>query len=251
MVIAQPLAKGGTINMKRFIILCTMTLSFLFLNTVSVSAYGEPLMLNTLAHLIEQQDISMQAAHQMAEAARQLDYHENHHIIKTAKAEWQEANNLKIGYQMAYDNLMKYQKPSEYPVATHIWNYLKELGYNDYVCAGILGNIMAEAGGQTLNIRPDACNGNYYGICQWGKAYSEVWGTSLEEQCAFLKDTIKYELDTFGYAYKDNFDYNSFLNLENCEQAAKAFAKCYERCGSGSYSVRQKNALTAYNYFTN
>ena len=28
-----------------------------------------------------------------------------------------------------------------------------------------------------------------------------------------------------------------------------AFAKAYERCGSGSYGVRQINALKAYNYF--
>ena len=39
------------------------------------------------------------------------------------------------------------------PIATEIWLYLKKQGYNDYVCAGILGNIMAEVGGQTLNIR--------------------------------------------------------------------------------------------------
>ena len=40
----------------------------------------------------------------------------------------------------------------EYPEAYKIWHYLKKLGYNDYVCAGIMGNIMAECGGQTLNI---------------------------------------------------------------------------------------------------
>ena len=40
----------------------------------------------------------------------------------------------------------------KYPEAYKIWHYLKKLGYNDYVCAGIMGNIMAECGGQTLNI---------------------------------------------------------------------------------------------------
>lgn len=87
-------------------------------------------------------------------------------------------------------------------------------------------------------------------MCQWNKAYSEgVWGASLEEQCAFLRDTIAYEIDTFGYAYKKGFDYEDFLQLTDCKQAALAFAKAYERCGSGSYAVRQKNALAAYNYF--
>ena len=33
------------------------------------------------------------------------------------------------------------------------------------------------------------------------------------------------------------------------EQAALAFAKCYERCNSAYYKVRQKNAKIAYDYF--
>ena len=41
---------------------------------------------------------------------------------------------------------------------------MKELGWNDYVCAGIVGNLMAEVGGQTLNIDPQLGN-SYYGIC--------------------------------------------------------------------------------------
>lgn len=74
-------------------------------------------------------------------------------------------------------------------------------------------------------------------------------GASLEEQCDYLRDTIEYEFDTFGYVYKRNFDYNSFLDLTDIKSAALAFAKCYERCGSGSYYTRQQNAIAAYNYF--
>ena len=44
---------------------------------------------------------------------------------------------------------------------------------------------------------------------------------------------------------------NSILNLNDEKEVAKAFAKCYERCGSSSLNQRQKNATTAYNYFTN
>ena len=47
------------------------------------------------------------------------------------------------------------------------------------------------------------------------------------------------------------FNFNSFLNLNDEKEVAKAFAKCYERCGSSSLNQRQKNATTAYNYFTN
>ena len=86
-------------------------------------------------------------------------------------------------------------------------------------------------------------------MCQWNKAYSNIWGASLEEQCNYLRDTIEYEFDTFGSCYKKEFNYEKFLALAEIEDAALAFAKAYERCGSGSYWQRQKNAINAYNYF--
>ena len=39
--------------------------------------------------------------------------------------------------------------------------------------------------------------------------------------------------------------------MTNARDAAKAFAKCYERCSSATYNVRQNNAEKAYNYFVN
>lgn len=126
---------------------------------------------------------------------------------------------------------------------------MKTQGWNNYVCAGIMGNIMTEVGGQSLNIRYNAYGNGYYGICQWNKAYRQVWGTDLKTQLNFLKNTIQYEMNTFGFNYYKGFNYNSFLNLQDAQQAALAFAKCYERCGSGSYGVRQNNAIKAYNYF--
>ena len=38
--------------------------------------------------------------------------------------------------------------------------------------------------------------------------------------------------------------------LTDIEEIALAFAKVYERCGSGSYDVRQSNALIAFEFFT-
>ena len=138
-----------------------------------------------------------------------------------------------------------------YIVATYVWNYLKEAGFNDYVCAGIMGNLMAETGGQTLNLNWEAWSeGSYYGIAQWSKKfYPNVIGKNLTEQCDFLLDTIKYEFDTFGYAYSKGFNYDKFLELDNEKEAALAFAKCYERCNSAYYSVRESNATKAYEYF--
>jgi hypothetical protein len=144
---------------------------------------------------------------------------------------------------------------AEYPEASQIWVYLKnELGWSDMVCAGVLGNIMAEAGGNTLNIVPEIYDaaGDYYGICQWNRwGYSEVIGTCLEEQLRFLAKTVEYEFNTYGLAYERGFDYEGFTQIEDVGAAAIAFAQCYERCARYTYVYREQNALVAYEYFTN
>lgn len=146
------------------------------------------------------------------------------------------------------------EKSGEYPVATQVWRYMKEeLGWNDYVCAGVMGNMMAEVGGQTLNLQPylyGHSGANYYGLCQWSSRYfPSVQGADVDAQLDFLASTVKKELDTYGYLFRSGLDYEAFCNLTDAEDAAMAFAKAYERCGSGSYGVRQRNAIKAYNYF--
>lgn len=146
------------------------------------------------------------------------------------------------------------EKAGEYPVATQVWRYMKEeLGWNDYVCAGVMGNMMAEVGGQTLNLQPylyGHSGANYYGLCQWSsRYYPSIQGADVDAQLDFLASTVKKELDTYGYLFRSSLDYEAFCNLTNAEDAAMAFAKAYERCGSGSYGVRQRNAIKAYNYF--
>ena len=146
------------------------------------------------------------------------------------------------------------EKSGEYPVATQVWKYMKEeLGWNDYVCAGVMGNMMAEVGGQTLNLQPylyGHSGANYYGLCQWSsRYYPSIQGADVDAQLDFLASTVKKELDTYGYLFRSGLDYEAFCNLTDAEDAAMAFAKAYERCGSGSYGVRQTNALKAYNYF--
>lgn len=146
------------------------------------------------------------------------------------------------------------EKSGEYPVATQVWRYMKEeLGWNDYVCAGVMGNMMAEVGGQTLNLQPylyGHSGANYYGLCQWSSRYfPSVQGADVDAQLDFLASTVKQALDTYGYLFRSGLDYEAFCNLTDAEDAAMAFAKAYERCGSGSYGVRQRNAIKAYNYF--
>lgn len=141
---------------------------------------------------------------------------------------------------------------NEYSEACKVWYYLKNLGYNNYVCAGIMGNIMAECGGQTLNIQPYIYDStrNYYGICQWSlKCCPSVKDKSLNEQLKYLSSTIENEFNIFGKRYKENFNYKDFISLQDEQEAALAFAKSYEKCSSKYYLIRQKNAKVAYNYF--
>lgn len=210
-----------------------------------------------LVNLIDTAQITKNHAHQMAESARVLGWKENDKLIKELQDRWAEADGKQKEYQQLLNQMIEEenakweQKAAEYPVATQIWRYMKAQGWNDYVCAGIMGNIMAEVGGQTLNIRYTLSSSGYYGMCQWSRGYSQVWGAGLETQCDFLRDTIKYEFDTYGFKYQKGFNFDSFLNMTNAKEAALAFAKSYERCASFTYGVRQKNAKIAYDYFVN
>ena len=139
-----------------------------------------------------------------------------------------------------------FKADGNYSQATEVWNGLKALGLNDYVCAGIMGNIMAEVGGQTLDISrwPQYSQKTYYGICQWAGGRKQRllndFGTTLNDQIRFLSVEL-FEVIPKG---------NSFYNMQDEKEAALYFAKYYERCGSGSYSVRQSNATKALQYFT-
>lgn len=192
----------------------------------------------------------MNAAKKMKNAGYDLDYDDSHVIIKTAKKEWSNAKADYEHYKQLYDELCWQEKVDKYPVAAEIWSYLKAQGYNDYVCAGILGNIMTEVGGQTLNIKYWTSGDGYYGMCQWSiKYFPGVLGADLKGQCKFLSRNIEKAFNSWGYLYSSGFDYNSFCKLKNEKDVAYAFARCYERCSSASYSQRQANATKAYEYF--
>ena len=139
-----------------------------------------------------------------------------------------------------------FKADGNYDQAREVWNYLRDLGLNEYVCAGILGNIMAEVGGQTLDISrwPIYSKNGYYGICQWaGNRKTRLlndFGTTLDDQIRFLS------VELFEVIPKEN----SFYSMQDEKEAALYFAKYYERCGSGSYNVRQTNATKALQYFT-
>lgn len=209
--------------------------------------------LKELRTLMKECEANMTAAHDMAEAARALGYKESHDVIELASEEWERANELYMRYKEIYDeeNAIWVVRAEEYPVATYVWQFLDDAGYNDYVIAGIIGNMMVECGGHTLALKPYIYSADgYYGLCQWSRGYQDrVGDTDTEYQCQFLLDTIVYEIDTYGHLYKRGFDYSSFISLTNEKDAALAFARSYERCGFISYGARRACATTAYNYF--
>ena len=199
---------------------------------------------------IQEAETTQAQVHLIAQALRDMGWTDDTLLIQNAKDIWWDCQLNKEKYQNMYNELLAEQE-ANYPVATKIWNYLRDtLGYNEYISAGIMGNIMGEVGGGTLHLKENLYYKDlYYGICQWSTGYIEVWGQDLDYQLNFLKDTIKYEFDTFGFKYQNNFDYNTFLEMTNVKEAALAFAKCYERCAAYTYEARLKNAEKAYAYY--
>lgn len=128
-----------------------------------------------LETLIATANEKLQAAQSMLESCQILGYEEDNPVVVLANQEVANAQADIDHYQAILDEVMveirAAERMEEYPVATTIWIYLTEtLGYNDYVAAGVVGNMMTEVGGQTLNIQPGlyghGTNKGYYGICQ-------------------------------------------------------------------------------------
>jgi hypothetical protein len=141
----------------------------------------------------------------------------------------------------------------EYYYAIKAWDFFDQRGYSNVVIGAILGNMMVETSGGTLQLNPTIYNstGDYYGLCQWSLYYRpELDGITFEEQLEYLNKDMAKEFNTFGNLYYSGFTYKDFLAMEDPAEAALAFAKVYERCASYSYSKRQTAAKVAYDYFT-
>ena len=209
--------------------------------------------INELNDLIADCASRMDAATQMAEACKTLGYEEDDPVIKLAEEEYSNAEFDMNYYQELLVDAKRALREKEYPAASVVWYYLTEtMGLNEHVAAGILGNMMAEVGGQTLDLQVDCSGRGYYGICQWSRKYMvyDITGSDLDTQLEYLNKTIEDEFAVFGDLYTSGFTYQDFCNMQNAQDAAKAFAVVYERCGSGSHNVRKSNAVTAYEYYT-
>lgn len=142
----------------------------------------------------------------------------------------------------------------EYPIATEIWLQMKSYGWSDAACAGIMGNIMRETGGDTLRdiqYHIYSKSGNYYGLCQWSLKYypdirpTENWIPSIEEQIYFLRYTILNQKElSHSYGFTEGY----LLTANSYTDVARVFCEGYERPAGSSYQ-REVNAEVAWKYF--
>lgn len=154
---------------------------------------------------------------------------------------------------LSEEELRWQERAEEYPEATRVWLYMTQnFGWTDEICAGIMGNIMAEIGGGTL----DFSNWNHdspYGMFQWlGNRkieLKEIYGDepTIEEQLEFMYDEL-YGTDGVTQQVED-WQREKILASTDPKQVAKYFCIWFERPGD-SGTIRQTYASRAYQYFT-
>lgn len=188
-----------------------------------------------------------------------LGYTEEHPAVVMAKTDLQNAEE-DVEYYTEQQLIRQEEenwrvRAEEYPVATQAWLYMKnQLGFSDIVCAGIMGNMMAECGGcWTSDLDWDASSYSGYGMIQWlgGRKQQlfSIYGSnpSVENQLDFMKDEL-YGTNGVAKQVTDS-QLDKIINAETPEDCAYAFACYYERCGEGHRWVRRDYARRAYEYF--
>ena len=146
-------------------------------------------------------------------------------------------------------------RAEEYPAATEAWLYMKnEFGWSDTVCAGIIGNFMAECGGcWTQDLDWDINTSHGMGMVQWigGRRNQliNLYGSnpSITDQLNFMRDEL-YGLNGVTKQVTDS-QLDKIMNAASPEDCAYYFACYYERCAEQHRYPRKGYARTAYEYF--
>lgn len=147
----------------------------------------------------------------------------------------------------------------EYPEAQLIWNTMISWGWTPETCAGIIGNMMAEIGGGTLDLSDWKSNGGCgYGLIQWTDGRRSLiksrYGSypNIEQQLIFMRDEL------FGTNNTNKQVSDAALEVimntngnQTPESVAMSFAINYERCAARYRAKRQGYARIAYDYFMN
>lgn len=137
-------------------------------------------------------------------------------------------------------------------IAEQVWNAMKAKGWSDNVCAAILGNMMAECGGNTLELNPYAGgdSGTSFGLCQWhaGRKNSMLKFNGQNYNTKDNLPTIEHQIDYLEYELQN---YNFLNSDKNYEELAYDFCVKFERPANkykkGKY--RQQLAEIAYQEF--
>ena len=186
-----------------------------------------------------QYDRNKDTAHEVAELLRDKGYPEDNPVIIACQEWWQaedEASQAAIVYTT--DTQRK-----EYPAAALVWQLLREAGLSEPVCAGIIGNMMAEVGGHTLELQPYTRVDGFYGLCAWALQYTpQVDSLDIHGQIGVLLDTLQSNIEAGGGSFR------TFLALTDAREAAKYFSDYYERPAVWA-TIRADNAETALRYF--
>ena len=179
-------------------------------------------------------------AHQIAEMMRAEGHPEDHPVIIACQEWWQSENDL---IENAVTEFTTKEQRSRYPVAALVWELLRQSGLSEPVAAGIIGNMMAECGGQTLDLQPYIYASGFYGLCMWSLAYfPQIDGQDVHGQIAVLLDTMPTNMEQAGYTY------SSFLALTDARTVARWFSYGYERPAVW-VEQRADNAEAALAYF--
>lgn len=230
----------------------------IILDTVVVERV-EPTTYDEANNLLDEATKRQETAQIVLDGLTELGYESDHPAIVMAYAEL-ENRTADVAYyqekQVEWEEIHKWEvRASEYPVATQVWLYMKEeFGWSDTVCAGIIGNMMAECGGcWTQDLDWDVNSSSGYGMIQWlgGRKQQlfNIYGSSpsVEDQLNFMKDEL-YGTNGVTKQVTDS-QLNKIMNAESPEDCAYAFACYFERCGEGHRWVRRDYARRAYDYF--
>lgn len=219
----------------------------------------EPTTLDEANTALEDAIFRRDTAKSVYEGLLLLGYAEEHPAVVMAQTNLENAETDVEYYteqQIIFQEAYEWEaRASEYPIATQVWLYMKnELGFSDIVCAGIMGNMMAECGGcWTSDLDWDVSSSSGYGMIQWlggrkNQLFS-IYGSSpsIEDQLNFMKDEL-YGTNGVTKQVTDS-QLDKIINAETPEDCAYAFACYYERCGEGHRWVRRDYARRAYEYF--
>lgn len=199
---------------------------------------------DNLKHLMACKD-RLAAAESMRQGALDLGYAETHPVVELANKEIEQIKQDIEFYEECWN-----QCAIEHPVASEVWRFfIEECGYPEPVVAGLLGNMMVECGGYTLDLQWWIYNSTkHYGLVQWSpKYYPHMQGATLRTQLEYLKESIPEVFNGWS-GKREGCLFNDFLSMTDSKEAAYIFAVVYERPGSIGEN-RSDLSITALNYF--